>query len=347
MSVQIPDPVSGGLMLSYKCLSECRHCMYACSPEWDGDWISEQDLELLLSILAPRIIPAPYGSHTMSLNHGLHFTGGEPFLNFPLLVKAVETAKRLKIPSLFVETNCFFCTDKKKTEEKFALLKEKGLSGILISVNPFYLEYVPFERTETGIQAGLKVFGKNTMVYQYEYYRQFKSLGFKKQVPLHEYMEKIGKENMFSRVEFFLSGRAPYRLKNDINNLFPLYPADVFYSIPCRPSFLREWHNHFDNYGNYMPGYCGGISFGNWQDMDILVREGIDEDEKPVLAFLCRGDFRGLFGFAKDHGYEEPGEGYFSKCHFCVDIRRFLVKKGDFKELRPVEFYSKITGSSF
>ena len=319
--------------------------MYACSPAWKGDWISEQDLELLLSLLAPRIIPSPYGQQAMSLNQGLHFTGGEPFLNFPLLVKAVEIAKRLNIPSLFVETNCFFCRDKKTTEEKFRLLKEKGLSGILISVNPFYLEYIPFKRTEIGIEAGLNVFGKNMMVYQYEYYKQFKSLGFKDKVPLFKYMDKIGKENMFNRVEFFLSGRAPYRLKDDLGTLFPAYPAHVFFSTPCAPPFLRKWHNHFDNYGNYMPGYCGGISFGKWKDLDTLTREGIDEKDKPVLAFLAQDDFYGLFAFAKEYGYKENSEGYYSKCHFCLDIRKFLVNAGDFKELRPIEFYNKLPGS--
>jgi hypothetical protein len=38
-------------------------------------------------------------------------------------------------------------------------------------------------------------------------------------------------------------------------------------SVSCSPPFLREWHNHFDNYGNYMPGFCGGISFWNCRNL--------------------------------------------------------------------------------
>ena len=91
--VKIPQPVSGGLMLSYKCSAQCRHCMYACSPKWKGDWIEINDLEKGLSDLAPGIMPSPWGKNTISLNHGLHFTGGEPFLNFELLMKAVEIAE--------------------------------------------------------------------------------------------------------------------------------------------------------------------------------------------------------------------------------------------------------------
>jgi len=77
----------------------------------------------------------------MSLNHGLHFTGGEPFLNFELLLKAVEIAEALRIPSTFVETNCFWCKNDDLTRERLQALKEKGLRGILISVNPFSMSF--------------------------------------------------------------------------------------------------------------------------------------------------------------------------------------------------------------
>lgn len=84
MIIKIPEPISGGLLLSYKCSARCDHCMYACSPEWN-DWISKEDLEKILTQLGGRIWPNPYGEDNVSLNYGLHFTGGEPFLNFELL----------------------------------------------------------------------------------------------------------------------------------------------------------------------------------------------------------------------------------------------------------------------
>jgi len=48
MQVKLPEPISGGLLLSYQCNAECRHCMYACLPKWK-DWISEKDLEEILT----------------------------------------------------------------------------------------------------------------------------------------------------------------------------------------------------------------------------------------------------------------------------------------------------------
>jgi len=61
--------------------------------------LSEEDLEIILEQLAQTIAPSPYGPNKVTLSHGLHFTGGEPFLNFDLLCKAVQMAESLKIPS--------------------------------------------------------------------------------------------------------------------------------------------------------------------------------------------------------------------------------------------------------
>lgn len=52
--VRLPQPISAGLMLSYQCNAECRYCMYARSPRWK-EWISEEDLNLLLRKLADKI----------------------------------------------------------------------------------------------------------------------------------------------------------------------------------------------------------------------------------------------------------------------------------------------------
>ncbi|MDY7079564.1 MAG: radical SAM protein [Chloroflexota bacterium] len=335
---KIPQPISGGLLLSYKCSAECRHCMYACSPKWKGDWITREGLEEILSQLAGRIRPSPWGGQTISLNYGLHFTGGEPFLNFALLVEAVAMAEELKIPSTFVETNCFWCSDDEATRERLEFLKAAGLKGILISVNPFYAEHVPFERTERCIRISQEVFGGNVVVYQLAYYDRFKQLGIKERMPLEDYLELTSGERLMEQVELFLMGRAARQLRG----FYPTYPAHTFFDEPCRPPFLRNWHNHFDNYGNFMPGYCGGISLGHWKNLDVLVKEGIDLDEHPVLRFLIAEDVQGLFHFASDFGYQESREGYVSKCDLCLDLRSHLVSKEDFEELSPKEFYAHL-----
>lgn len=312
--------------------------MYACSPKWKGDWITTEDLEEILSLLAGRIAPSPWGERAISLNHGLHFTGGEPFLNFERLLQAVEMAEQLAIPSTFVETNCSWCRSDKQARYRLECLKAAGLKGILISVNPFYAEYVPFERTERCIRVSEKVFGRNVVVYQLAYYRRFRELGIKEKLPIEDYMALTEGEHLADLVELFLTGRAARQLRH----LYPSRPARVFFHEPCRPTFLRNWHNHFDNYGNFMPGYCGGISLGRWSELDTLEEEGIDLDTHPILRFLIADDMRGLFRFARDFGYQESDEGYVSKCDLCLDIRRHLASKADFEELKPAQFYTHL-----
>jgi hypothetical protein len=343
MIIRLPEPISGGLILSYKCSAECLHCMYACSPGWSGDWIPETDLETILAQLAGRILPSPYGPEAVGTNFGLHLTGGEPFLNYELLCRATEIARERDIPSTFVETNCFWCTDDETTREKLRNLKDKGIRGIMISVNPFYLEYVPLERTDRAIMIGLEIFGDNVMVYQVEYYRRFKAMGIEGRVAFEEYLRKLEEKDDFLRnVEFFVMGRASYKLRTKLGDLLPTYPARYLSRRPCAPPFLRDWHNHFDNYGNYIPGYCGGISLGDCRQLDRLLAEGIDTEEYPVLGFLLKEDVMGLLQFSRGFGYKELQDGYLSKCHLCTDVRKHLVTNGEFKELRPQEFYSRL-----
>jgi len=339
----VPETVSAGLILSYKCSAGCLHCMYACSPQWNGDWISEENLEKILSQLAGTIQPSFYGPGGVGVSEGLHFTGGEPFLNFELLCTAVSIARELHIPSTFVETNCFWCKDDKVTQENMEFLKNCGLAGIMISVNPFYLEYVPFERTERAIRIGLEVFGRNVMVYQLEYFRRFKAMGIKGTVAFKDYLGSLETAGELVRnVEFFMMGRAAYKLSDVAEGLFSRFPAHYFLGQPCSPPFLRNWHNHLDNYGNYMPGFCGGISLGDCRELDRLLTEGIETDDYSVLGFLMNEDMEGLLLFSRDFGYEQLESGYVSKCHLCMDMRMHLNKKQDFKELRPREFYYQL-----
>ncbi len=100
---------------------------------------------------------------------------------------------------------------------------------------------------------------------------------------------------MARSVEMFLMGRTTRKLKD----IYPKYPANILFTIPCQPSFLRNWHNHFDNYGNFMPGFCGGLSLGSWHNLDSLIEGGIDPEEQPILTYLVNDDMEGLYQFAK------------------------------------------------
>lgn len=309
--------------------------MYACSPRWKEDWISEKDVEEILTQLSGRIQGSPLGTDKIGVNYGVHFTGGEPFLNFDLLLKVVRIARELKIPSTFVETNSFWCIDDKVTREKLLQLKDEGLHGILISVNPFILEQLPFERTERATRIGREIFRENAIIYQEFFYSQFKKLDVKDTLSFNGYLQRIDPADLYENVELLPIGRATYML----NHLYRKYPAKQFFSESCIEELTRGWHVHVDNYCNYMTGYCAGISLGDGREIDSIC-QGIDLDSRPILKALTT-DLKRLFEFGVgEFDYKERAQGYISKCHLCLDVRRHIAQKTDrFEELRPREFY--------
>ncbi|MCF7890397.1 radical SAM protein [Candidatus Bipolaricaulota bacterium] len=340
-NISVPEPKSVGLILSYRCTAECTHCMFACGPEWEEDLISYERLEGTLAELSKYIVPGPNGPDSIGLNHGLHLTGGEPFLHYDKLLEATKLADDIGIPSIFVETNSFWCGDEETTVAKLQELRRAGLNGIMISVNPFYLEYVPFENTRRAVNAGREIFGQDAIVYQSEYLREFERMGVEGTLDLNDYIDRQGGD-LERNVEFFLSGRAPYVVPEyDISGLTARSP-EWWFDRPCRPPFLREWHNHVDNYGNYIPGYCGGLTFGRIENMDGMLSEGIDRDDFPILSLLVEDDFDGLYDLSREYGYREAVPGYYSKCHLCLDLRRHLYDRGNFAELKPDEFYRQL-----
>ena len=336
----VPQPVSGGLILSYKCSSECKHCMYFGSPSWSDRWIDEDRLKLILTQISKFIQPSPYGPEIVSLNSGLHFTGGEPFLNYDLLLRAVEIGCKMNIPSMFVETNCYWCKNDIITRKRFVELQAKGLHGILISVNPFILEYIPFEYTERAIKLSLEIFRENFMIYQMYYFNQFKDLNIKGKLPLEKYLDLVSVENLKRHVELFKMGRAAYALQD----LYKKYPINHFFNENCGSELVRNWHCHFDNYGNYIPGYCGGISWGNISNLDTLCTKAIDLGEFPILKALILGKIKDLYDFSvQNFNYKDLKDGYVSKCHVCFDIRKEITSKTNkLHELNPIEFYQHI-----
>ncbi|MCD6464924.1 hypothetical protein J7L27_00970 [Candidatus Bathyarchaeota archaeon] len=196
-------------------------------------------------------------------------------------------------------------------------------------------EYVPFKRTEKAVNISREIFGKNLMIYQEFFYHQFKALKIRGVLSFTDYLGREGFRSLYY-AELLPMGRAVYKL----NQLFRKYPAKHFFGLSCKEELTRGWHFHVDNYCNYMTGYCGGISLGDARNLNSLIENGVNLDDHPILKALVE-DLKELYEIAvEDFGYKELKNGYISKCHLCLDIRRHIVQITDeFKELKPVEFY--------
>jgi len=103
---------------------------------------------------------------------------------------------------------------------------------------------------------------------------------------------------------------------------------------------LYAHHSHFDLYGNFISGFCGGLTVGEWRDLPRLLAD-FRAGRYPLLieVLVHRGPY-GLLQLARDHhNYQPLAGGYAGKCSLCADVRRHLVSTRDFAELRPRGFY--------
>jgi hypothetical protein len=328
--LKVPPFSSLGVILSYQCSNECRHCLYACSPAWE-DWITDDTLDRLVSEI----------SRNSRFLEGVHFAGGEPFLRPDRLIRAVKAAASAGLPIDYVETNAFWARHDGETEEILRKLKEAGLSAVLVSVSPFHQEFVPLERADRLIRAATAVFGSGGVrVYSEFFLRQLAEADPGFPIPFEDYLESIGLEqaslDLSDRYGLVPNGRAPLEL----GVLYARHPASDFADGDCTTELTSPHHGHVDLYGNVITGLCAGLSVGDGRDLGGLAA-GTDLTDRPVLRLLTEGGPAALAAFAaSEFGFREDPEGYIAKCHLCLDVRRHLVRRGaGFPELEPRGFY--------
>jgi len=323
-------PSDIGLILSYRCQANCAHCIYNCGKSYH-DWMTPEEVRLALS----------QARSVWGRGFQAHLTGGEPFLNFPLLLESTKIAVELGIP-VYLETNVGWCGDLVRAEDRFRQLREAGMGMVLVSVSPFHQEYIPLRRTLDGISAARAAFGKaNVFVYQSEWLPEMAKWDQHEMVSLEQYEAAYGREQ--AGLRFWMGfgvvsgGRAGYRL----GGLIPKKAAEAFSGEDCAYDMLHAQHSHMDVYGNFIPSSCAGIRLGSWRELDAVVSQYRQGKFHPVVALLIDEGPFGLYQWAMDeYDYHPLDGGYAGKCHLCVDVRRHLVAVGiDQDILAPQAFY--------
>jgi len=270
----------------------------------------------------------------------VHFTGGEPFLFFPLLTEGVQMAAAMGITS-YVETSASWCLDRSDAVQRFQTLKNAGLKAVLISCSPFHAEKIPPIRTLEAVRAALEVFGsEGVIVYLPDFLRVIQAFDLDRPTPLSRYEEHYGVESarkiLWRGYGIISGGRSGYEL----GNIAPRRGAEAFAEETCALDILYAHHSHLDLYGNYISGFCGGLSVGNWRELPQLRLDFSQGRYPPPIKILVEQGPYGLLELARaSYGYQPLPEGYAGRCHLCVDVRRHLSETGEFAELRPSGFY--------
>jgi hypothetical protein len=270
----------------------------------------------------------------------VHITGGEPFLNFPLLQHAVETAVHLKIP-VYVETNAGWCVQEELMERRFKALRDAGMASILISCSPFHADTIPPAHTYAAIEKAMEIFGqRNVIVYLPEWLDLIGQFGVGEPVQLKKYLEAYGDSSsgrlFWGGYGLISGGRSGYRLGNLVERL----PFTEFQKSNCKQEILYAHHSHFDLYGHFISGFCGGLRVGTWRQLPDLLREFSSGRYPPMIELLIHSGPYGLCDLAiKEYNFSPMEAGYAGKCHLCVDVRRHMVSQSHIEEFQPIDFY--------
>jgi hypothetical protein len=317
---------SPGIILTYKCSSTCRHCLYACSPHWQ-EWATAKGLEATFRTLAEA-----------GGVRGLHLAGGEAFFRFPLLLESVRQAVRYGLPIDYVETNGHWFRGDDDATAKLTALRDAGLDCLMVSCSPLHAEFVPLASTLGTLRAARRVFGtQGVFVWLPEFLTQLQGLGVEGTLPFEDYARRAGRaaarEAATYGGQLIPAGRALYALAAYL----PRQSVEECCTTSCARRLLTGGHGHYDLYGNILP--CAGLSLGEVAELPRLTTDAIFA-ARPLVRLLCEEGVRGLLAYAVDRYAYQPHDVYAGPCHLCMDIRRHLVAvDAPYPELAPRMMY--------
>jgi hypothetical protein len=318
---------SGGLITNYYCTSKCRHCLYCCSPNWERKYID------------PETTRRNFQKIKELGCHAVHVGGGEPLLNPEGLLQVLKIARELEVRVEYVETNSSWYKDQDSARSLLAELKKTGLATLLVSISPLHNEYIPFYKVKGVIEA-CRSTGLTPFPWISDFYKEIDALDDRVPHPLAEYHRSYGDDylkRMPARYWIHPGGRALLTFKE----VFDLKDHPSILAANRRGcSELKDVsHFHLDLFGHYIPGLCSGLAL-HGDDLG----QAVSSQKYPLLATLFESGINGLFQLASQrYGFRTSGQ-FTSKCHLCLEIRRFLAMetKAPWAELQPLGFYENL-----
>ncbi len=315
--------VSGGIITNYYCSSRCRHCVYNSSPHWPKDYMTAELADEIFSTL--RKLGC----------YAVHIGGGEPLLNPKALLPILKSAENHGIHIEYIETNASWFKDIKSAGDLLTELKSRNVNTLLISIDPFHNEYVPFCKVKGLIEACHK-FGIEVFPWLMDFWSPLDAMEDTRTHRLEDYERLFG-----TGYTLQLLRKYPLNLKGRALNTFKKYLKTFSVkeilqrSAPCM-ELTGVHHFHIDLYGNFIPQSCPGLS--------IALRDlakGAAPEKYPVIHALYTTGIKGLYDLAaREYGFVAK-ESYAGKCDLCHDIRRYLVRdsKLNLPDLKPEGHY--------
>ncbi len=271
------------ILLTYQCTYECDHCFVWGSPRQTGTLTFEQIKQILEQAKEAGVT-------------SIYFEGGEPFLFYAILVKAVRTAADMGF-SVGIVSNAYWANSIADAEEWLRPFVGR-LADFTVSSDLFHCEEVLGERPQNAIVAA-KWLGIPTGMIS---------------VAQPDMAAKQTQGQIDDESAVMYRGRAVEKLALRVTG----HPWETFDS--CSHEDLREpGRVHLDPLGNIH--VCQGISIGNVFEAPLKeICESYKADEHPICALLLSGGPAALVS-----EYNLPHASHYADaCHLCYEARTSL-----------------------
>ncbi len=278
-------------LLTYRCDLECDHCFVWGSPKVKGVFTIKQIRNILAE--AKNLGTVDYVS----------IEGGEPFLYYPIMLRAVEEAVKLGF-HVEILSNCYWASCPEDAIEWLLPIAEAKDVELSLSSDLYHGESWEIEDAKNAVKAAnalnIKV---GIIAVKYP----------KAEVPCPSEIEGA-KVDLW---ELMYRGRASSKLIDKASKK----PWREFTKCPYE-DFTNQERVHIDPFG-YVH-ICQGISIGNaWRKPFSKIIEEYNPYENPILEPLIRGGPAALvekFNLPHDEAYADA-------CHLCYAARCMLRKK--------------------
>jgi hypothetical protein len=312
-----------GLITNYDCSAACAHCAYCSTPKWPRDSMTRETAERLFRFLRQAGCDS------------VHIGGGEPLLRPEALYPVLDAAQEADIAIEYVETNAAWHKSPTQTATVLDALRRRGVDTLLVSMDPFHNEFIPFRQVK-GLIHSCHENGMGVFAWKEAFFDELDAMGGETTHPLEEWARRFGNGSIAGLIRQYglgLKGRALNTFRPYLTQV-PL--EDILQQAsPCR-ELAGTHHFHLDLYGNFIPQSCQGLSVA-FED----IRDGVTRKKYPVFARLYEEGITSLLNHAREeHGFE-PATKYAGKCDLCYAIRKHLVlERGlNLPDLQPREHY--------
>ena len=215
---------SGGLMVNYRCSARCGHCLYNCSPDREGDYIS-----------------------------------AEPFLDVDKLCAVLRAAQEAEMPIDYIETSSSFVTNEEQALRTVLRVRDLGVRTLSLSISPYHNEFIALDKVLLLLNACREA-GVTPSLWIDEFFPDMTALPTDAPHSRAEYEAYFGKNYwplLRPRYGLHMLGRALTTHAKDM-------PTVSTSRIPHMGRSCVELggrsHYHIDLYGRYIPPSCPGLS---------------------------------------------------------------------------------------